>query len=151
MYSINLLLSSFHHQWLLMISRLTLRAAKLSDLFCPGSITSSLILGLLLLFFLFCQCFFSSLFFHYRCFDHFLRFFGFLVISSKLVSFFLFRFGALIFSFFVAFVGFISVLISTFSFFFLFFFFFLVLFLKEQFAIFFLQFFPFFFFFLLKK
>ena len=124
MYSINLLLSSFHHQWLLMISRLTLRAAKLSDLFCPGSITSSLILGLLLLFFLFCQCFFSSLFFHYRCFDHFLRLFGFLVISSKLVSFFLFRFGALIFSFFVAFVGFISVLISTFSFFFLFFFFF---------------------------
>ena len=124
MYSINLLLSSFHHQWLLMISRLTLQAAKLSDLFCPGSITSSLILGLLLLFFLFCQCFFSSLFFHYRCFDHFLRFFGFLVISSKLVSFFLFRFGALIFSFFVAFVGFISVLISTFSFFFLFFFFF---------------------------
>ena len=123
MYSINLLLYSFHHQWLLMISRLTLRAAKLSDLFCPGSITSSLILGLLLLFFLFCQCFFSSLFFHYRCFDHFLRFFGFLVISSKLVSFFLFRFGALIFSFFVAFVGFISVLISTFSFFFLFFFF----------------------------
>ena len=124
MYSINLLLSSFHHQWLLMISRLTLRAAKLSDLFCPGSITSSLILGLLLLFFLLCQYFFSSLFFHYRCFDHFLRFFGFLVISSKLVSFFLFRFGALIFSFFVAFVGFISVLISTFSFFFLFFFFF---------------------------
>ena len=95
-----------------MISRLTLQAAKLNDLFCPGSTTSSLIKLLkstrpFIAFFLFCQFFFSffllslsTIWSTESFFDRFLCFFGFLLISSILISFFLFRFGALIFFFF---------------------------------------------------
>ena len=115
-----------------MISCLTLRAAKLNNLFCPGSTISSLIKALKSTrpfnqVFHFCFLFFSFLFQFFGLlkafFDYFLRFFGFLCISSILILFFLFRLAALTFSFITGggsgFGGFISVLISTFFFFFL--------------------------------
>ena len=98
-------------------------------------------------FFLFCQYFFSFFLLSLSTtwsaesfFDRFLHFFGFLLISSILISFFSFSFWCFKFFFFGGgFGGFISVLISTFTFVFLLFF--LVLFLEEQFAIFFAAFF----------
>ena len=112
-----------------MISCLTLRAAKLNNLFCPGSTISSLIKALKSTrpfnqVFHFCFLFFSFLFQFFGLlkafFDYLLRFFGFLFISSILILFFLFRLVALTFSFITGggsgFGGFISVLISTFVF-----------------------------------
>ena len=116
-----------------MISCLTLRAAKLNDLFCPGSTTSSLIKLLkstrpfiafflvFLIFFSFFLLFLSTIQSIESFFDSLLHSFGFLLVSSILISLFLFHFGALIFPFFG---GFISVLIFTFNFVFLLFCFF---------------------------
>ena len=118
-----------------MISCLTSRAFKSKDCFCPGSTTSSLIkllkstrpfidFVLVFLFFLFSFFLLSlSIFWSIESFvDCFLRFFGFLTLSSILVSFFLFPLALAFSSFFG---GFLSVLTSPFTFFFFHFFSFL--------------------------
>ena len=147
MHCINLLLSSFHNQYLLMISHWTLWAAKLNDLFCPGSKFLFLIKMLKstrpFIPFFNCNFFFcvSSLWTIWSTesfFDRFLRFFGFLLISSILISFFFFSFWGFIFFFFWWFFWFYF----CFNFYLYFCFsfaFFLVVFLEEQFAIFFAE------------
>ena len=96
------------------------------------------------IFFSFLLLSFSVIWFTENFLISFLFFFVFLLASLILFSFFLFHFLLLTFSFFGGFGGFISVLISTFTFIFLLFLFFLVLFLDKQFAIFLLQFCSFF-------